>query len=193
MIHDRIVFGVASPKSRDKLTNDGDKLTLDRAIHICQSFEYAQEQLKSLSIASTPKAHVAPKVHAVRNARRQPTPKPRRDNKTAASQKTPENTLCGIWSNRAHVNNAMCPARGVTCRRCSKKNHFQKICRSQTVDTVNVSYEELYIDSEKKDNVEKNSMQNGQYFVELKVGSNSTPINFKLDTGSQVNILPFRL
>ena len=49
MIRDRIVFGVASPKIREKLINEGDKLTLDRAIQISQSHEYAQQQLKAMN------------------------------------------------------------------------------------------------------------------------------------------------
>ena len=48
MIRDRIVFGTASEKVREKLINEGEKLTLDKAIQIAQSYEYSQEQLKSM-------------------------------------------------------------------------------------------------------------------------------------------------
>ena len=63
MIRDRIVFGVKSQKVREKLINEGEKLTMDKAIEICQNFEYAQEQLKSMSEPST----AAVSVHAVQN------------------------------------------------------------------------------------------------------------------------------
>ncbi|KAL3866981.1 hypothetical protein ACJMK2_044224 [Sinanodonta woodiana] len=43
MIRDRIVFGVSSQRIREKLINEGEKLTLERAINISQSHEYAQE------------------------------------------------------------------------------------------------------------------------------------------------------
>ena len=49
MIRDRIVFGVASGKTREKLINEGEKLTLDKAIQICQNVQYAQEQLRMMS------------------------------------------------------------------------------------------------------------------------------------------------
>lgn len=52
MIRDRLVFGVKSQKIREKLINEGDKLTLDRAIQIFQSFEYAQEQLREMNQAA---------------------------------------------------------------------------------------------------------------------------------------------
>ncbi|KAH3806133.1 hypothetical protein DPMN_134448 [Dreissena polymorpha] len=48
MIRDRIVFGISSEKIRAKLIEQGDKLTLTKAIEICQSYEYAQSQLNQI-------------------------------------------------------------------------------------------------------------------------------------------------
>lgn len=53
MIRDRIVFGVASAKIRGKLINEGKDFTLDKAIEIDESFEYSQEQLKSMENGPT--------------------------------------------------------------------------------------------------------------------------------------------
>ena len=50
MVRESIVFGVTSVKIREKLTNEGDKLTLDIVIQIAQSYEYAQEQLKTMAV-----------------------------------------------------------------------------------------------------------------------------------------------
>lgn len=63
MIRDHIVFGVASPKIREKLINVGRDLTLDKAIEIGQNFEYFQEQLKLMGSNS-------PEVHAIQAKRR---------------------------------------------------------------------------------------------------------------------------
>ena len=49
MIRDRIVFGISSSKVRERLINEGEKLTLEKAIQISQSYEYSQEQLKFMS------------------------------------------------------------------------------------------------------------------------------------------------
>ena len=49
MIRDRIVFCTSSQKVREKLITEGEKLTLDKAIQIAQSYEYSQEQLKTMS------------------------------------------------------------------------------------------------------------------------------------------------
>ena len=43
MIRDRIVFGCSSEKCREKLINEGDKLTMDKEIQIVQNYEYCQK------------------------------------------------------------------------------------------------------------------------------------------------------
>ena len=70
MIRDRIVFGVKHQKVRERLINEGSKLTMDKAIEICQNYEYAQEQLKSMSEPCT----AAMGVHAVNNPPRRDRP-----------------------------------------------------------------------------------------------------------------------
>ena len=60
MVRDRIVFGMTSVKIREKLINEGDKLTLDKAIQIAQNYEYAQEQLTTMAAPT--------EVHYISNA-----------------------------------------------------------------------------------------------------------------------------
>ena len=48
MIRDRIVFGISSDKIREKLITEGEQLTLEKAVQICQSYEYAQSQLREM-------------------------------------------------------------------------------------------------------------------------------------------------
>ena len=48
-IRDRIVFGINSPKIREKLINVGRDLTSQKAIQIGQNYEYAQEQMKQMT------------------------------------------------------------------------------------------------------------------------------------------------
>ena len=49
MIRDRIVFGTSSERVREKLINEGDKLTLEKAVQIAQTYECSQQQLKTMS------------------------------------------------------------------------------------------------------------------------------------------------
>ncbi|KAH3817048.1 hypothetical protein DPMN_118576 [Dreissena polymorpha] len=64
MIRDRIVFGVNNQKLREKLINEGENLTLDKAIQISQNFEYCIHQMSLINqkdvhfISSRDKGHV---------------------------------------------------------------------------------------------------------------------------------------
>lgn len=52
MIRDRIVFGTNSHKAKERLINEGDTLTLDKAIQIAQTYEYSQEQLRTMGTST---------------------------------------------------------------------------------------------------------------------------------------------
>ena len=92
------------------------------------------------------------------------------------------------------------------CHNSGKRNHFQKLCRSRPVHDID--------DQSECDNVYTGvhySDINQEYFIDtvttfssvslspdcalaqLHVGPQNTQINFKIDTGSAVNILPHSL
>ncbi|XP_061729443.1 uncharacterized protein LOC133534338 [Cydia pomonella] len=74
-----------------------------------------------------------------------------------------------------------CPAYGRSCMKCSRPNHFARMCR-------------VYMVEESEDQV--NNIKNRccdcceEWNTELKI--NNVPVCFKLDTGAEVNILPKR-
>ena len=57
MIRDRIVFGIRSPKIREKLFNVGSDLTLQKAIEIAQAYELSQSQLKAMNPSQDTEVH----------------------------------------------------------------------------------------------------------------------------------------
>ncbi|XP_062610827.1 uncharacterized protein K02A2.6-like [Saccostrea cucullata] len=130
MIRDRIVFGTNSAKIREKLINEGDKLTLDKAIQIAQNHEYSQEQLKSMGTTSQ-------EVHAITS---RPPPGNRDSHKT---------------SKTGHSTSQPEPKRVV-----------------HALNKSGVSYEQ------------------NQAFTHVTIGPNNVPVKCKLDTGSQVNVIP---
>ncbi|XP_068696993.1 uncharacterized protein [Montipora foliosa] len=68
-----------------------------------------------------------------------------------------------------------CPAYLKTCHNCQRQNHFQKMCRSRKkVHGLEEETKELHSNTN------------------LFVGAVTTKVEVKLDTGSQVNILPVR-
>ena len=53
MIRDKIVFGVNNHKLREKLINEGEGLTLEKAIQVSQNFEYCKQQMNILNAKSS--------------------------------------------------------------------------------------------------------------------------------------------
>jgi hypothetical protein len=143
MIRDRIVFATNSSKIQEKLINERDKLTLDKAIQITQNHELSQEQLKSMENATQ-------EVHAVaargRSSHRRKFGTPRQgtvsESRPSGGANHSGQRSLTIYSNEAsekptcpncgykHTKKDKCPAQGQTCKLCSKPNHFAKVCRS---------------------------------------------------------------
>ena len=119
MIRDRIVFGTNSQKVRERLFGEGSELTLDKAVGIARNYELAKDQLKWMNKDDE-------HIHAIRRRRQPPKVQYPRgpqlpDNKEQRCQN------CG---GQMHRNRDLCPAKGKTCYKCKKINHFARMCRS---------------------------------------------------------------
>ena len=198
MVRDRIAFGVTSSRIREKLLNEGSDLTLDKAIQIAKTHEINQSQLQTIKHDKDGGATTT--VEAI--TRRD---KGRRYNATPQeySKRGQDCGKCG----RSHEKGC-CPAYGKKCRKCSKPNHFEKVCKSDanrgnsgygrrrnyktksdrkvhTVEYADTDDDEsLHVDSlETSDNKD-------QAFANVYVGQNNQKICFKIDTGAQVNAIP---
>ena len=113
-----------------------------------------------------------------------------------AHQKTGKQKECGRYGT---VHGPQCPAMGLLCYSCGRKNHFKKKCYFQNrtlVHTIHQGNEsgcesdaesEFFVDSIDSS---INSSRNSQYGASLKI--NGKFIKYKLDTGSDVNILSMR-
>lgn len=202
MIRDRLVFGVKSQKIREKLLTVGEDLTLAKAVQICQSYEYAQEQLRTMiptqGAATAAVSHVErrdsnqgakPKGTKPRKTVRgtnAKSVKPQKLNPNGNPNKSEQNQ-CGNCGQK-HAS-GRCPAKGKQCFHCKKWNHFSTVCKAKNVNNVEItegfSMDDLFIDSI------ESRINNGQVFAEMEIGPLKHKVNFKVDTGSQVNILPY--
>ena len=130
MIRDRLVIGTNNTRIREKLINEGDKLTLDKAIQIAQSFEYCQHQMASMNIVSNQTgatSMTATPVGAIASKRKS-GPKRRQ---TPQQQQRRGQQPCDNCGNNHGPNKQSCPAFGKQCRKCHKLNHFAFKCRQQ--------------------------------------------------------------
>ena len=212
MIRDRIVFGTNSQKVRELLFSEGSELTLDKAVAIARNYELAKDQLKSMNKDDE-------NIHAIRR-RRQPAKiqYPRgpqlQDNKEQR---------CQSRGGQMHRNRDLCPAKGKTCYKCKKINHFARMCRSSRVDYIeeeSTDKEEeqvtdLFIGTVSKAPTENPVMVGSvanlcaetvtkasktkdisipdEVFVKMNLVSVQKNMEFKLDTGAQVNVIPSQL
>ncbi|XP_073722699.1 uncharacterized protein [Misgurnus anguillicaudatus] len=171
MVRDRIVFGIHSPRVREKLLSVGSELTLDKAMDIARSHEIAQAQLKTF--ANSPHDQV---VHAV-NTRKESHKRTVKALHWSSNDVAERDKTCGYCGNQAHSASNKCPARGKQCAKCGKRNHFAKVCRSAYKRNVHAVGKEALCDEEDTqseffvDAVLKKSCDTEQAFADIQLGN----------------------
>ncbi|XP_052778759.1 uncharacterized protein K02A2.6-like [Mya arenaria] len=202
MIRDRIVFGISNQKLREKLINEGETLTLERAIQLSQNFEYCKQQMNILNARSPQDVNYVNSRGRGRGHGRRPE-MPRAQNSPQNRRKEPTCGKCGTIHNQS--DRRKCPAYGKQCIRCKKYNHWKIVCRSKKdvhQVTNNVSQMSVHDNSEEEDSWMDNyfldtvshtqSSAPDRAFVNLRIGPHFQNVSFKIDTGSSVNTLPKR-
>ncbi|KAK3107438.1 hypothetical protein FSP39_014641 [Pinctada imbricata] len=129
MVRDRIVFGIKSPKIREKLINEGSGLALEKAIDVARSYEMSQAQLKSMSLED-------PKIDAINKHKFYNRNKPNfSGNKMRGGQRQHANKTsndskpkCGRCGSSDHNKDEECPAIGKICRKCNRFDHYESMC-----------------------------------------------------------------
>ena len=199
LLRDRIIGGVACDSLREKLLQTED-IDLNKCIKLCQLSE-----IKATDLSVTTQNTEQQAVDAVTRSNayahgRNDTPRQAqksRDRYTRRQEKT-DCDNCGYYHYAGQ-----CPAKGKACNYCSKVGHFAKVCRtrmvqSKPVHAVHMRQEE----AEDPNNIIEMLQDEDLYIGEIKEdGPNSQDpwyekltihgqtINFKLDTGSQTNII----
>jgi hypothetical protein len=143
-------------------------------------------------------------VHAVNRSSRKGnrnTPTPRHTPRPQTDGRTATKSQCSRCGFDAHTKDKPCPAKGKQFEKCKKFNHFASVCISRKkhyqsvaeVKTQDDDYDsdcpvfDLFTDS-----IESSvNVNNNQAFVKLQVQDMLVP--FKIDTGSQVDIIPQHL
>ena len=189
MVRDRIVGGILSQDVREKMLDEGDKLTMEKAIDIALNHEITKRHLKSMASGDTVSDT---SVDAVKKkpARKPHTGKQHATPKQHPSQYSgPQNKCknCG----RKHPPKK-CPAFGQQCHKCNKWNHWADFCLTnpsrKKIHTVEEGSDEdeenfLYLDE-----ITGKTTKNTAYAnIWLDTGDS---VKFKIDTGAQANVLP---
>ena len=195
LIRDRIVCGVSSEKIKERLLRERD-LTLDKAIDLCRAEEQSKTQLKCISEEVSADLSL---VHAINpRPKHQPTvshgslPNEEAGAVKPISNQHPTSICrnCGYQHKRDK-----CPAFGKRCNKCHKFNHFARYCRSSKGVSTLTQKEEEEEHSDADELVvgtlnAKQTVEMGvnECFASFRV--QDRVIKFKIDTGSQVNVMP---
>ncbi|UYV83878.1 hypothetical protein LAZ67_X000489 [Cordylochernes scorpioides] len=173
LIRDRIVVGVRDRALSERMQLDTD-LTLVKATLMAKQLESVKEQQSSLyqqdSIDQIKKMPNHIKKQKARTKIRQ-----FKSNQLGGSSHGC--TRCGNSNNHDWKN---CPAMNSYCSKCKKRGHYAKVYRSEAINEI--KSEIAFLGS-----VEDNSKK---WIVPIKV--NNRQINFKIDTGADVNVLPLQ-
>ena len=98
-----------------------DGLDLKQALEIATGFERVNANVNNLRTPSDSKHH-----HSVNNIEQKRKPN---DDRRSSKNDKPK-SKCSYCNRDAHDDRSTCPARGLSCLRCGKLNHFAVACRA---------------------------------------------------------------
>jgi len=189
---DKIVLGINDAQLQKELLKDRN-LTLDKCVDICK----ADENAKNQNIEMNPE-HI-----------RKINYKYKRNNKSV------KYNYCKFCGNKHVWDKENCPAYGKICAKCKKENHFASVCKNKA-ENKSYNYKKSKSDNRKSrrkvNSLKENDENNYEYSsdssqsewvnnigdtinrkrVKCVMVINRNKVNFQIDTGSSVNIIPVR-
>ena len=189
-----------------------DDLDLSKALKIAKIHETNIEQMKLISntdvhyVGSRRERKPATCQKPATRQRYTAPPMRRTDGARPKTWRSPDDAKCSNCG-RIHTKQT-CPAQDETFHNCGKLNHFAAMCRS-TVPTqsaavrqgkrpqrVHAINDADYDTSDQESTIgclseSVNTVHSGgQPYTTLHVGCDSVPMQFKVDTGAQINVIP---
>ncbi|XP_067943442.1 uncharacterized protein [Watersipora subatra] len=188
-MRDRIVVGIVDTDcSREMQKMNVDQLTEGVAINMARQSEEVDKHMKDLAGHGGAAANKSDTVDAVSRVQSSSRPKSRSNHLASSNvSKLSNNTPCGRCGYLTHTRGT-CPAKDVSCKSCGKVGHYAKVCRSKSEPNISqVEEEERIFLGEITDT------SVGVWTKTISVDKLDAPVQFKLDTGADVSILPSTL
>nr|XP_023665577.1 uncharacterized protein K02A2.6-like [Paramormyrops kingsleyae] len=180
-IRDRLVVGIRD-KDLSRRMQLMTALTLETAAQMTRQAEDVAKQISQQEGQPVSSLQEVTSRQSLKAANR---PWMREKNKRS-SENRKEDTVCGRCGKTRHLDFRKCPAVGTECKKCRKKGHWARMCKTKTVRQVTVkeeSEESFYLGAVSN----KNKLEEGSWTVSLTIGR--IPVSFKIDTGADVNVI----
>ena len=200
-VRDRLVIGLLIMEVAQKLQlEDLSKVNLKYAVDTARHYDLVKEQKTSTASVN---AVSGPTPHSSKQRGRGGAYKSSRGNNNfrGNSHFHPQRgqnsrvSSCGNCGYQ-HAKQSQCPARGKTCKKCNKQNHFARVCRSgkniNEVETffteaVTEENEEVFFMGSVFDINSVRQEAEPPWFVDINLCGLSTI--FKIDTGANVSVV----
>lgn len=181
LICDKIVIGIKDDRIRERLLSE-DNLTLVKAIDICRASEQAKRQLSSIKGSDVGELGAKQVETLKQNEKHNKT---RNNGQSRRDYSKSQDNLFSCSRCGTTHGPRSCPAYGKKCKRCQHKNHFTKYCKAKKVNEITTTDEEdastFYVSSiESSDGMD--------WYEKITLPQN-IKVNFKLDSGSQCDVL----
>lgn len=194
LIQDRIICGLRDNSTKNRLLRE-ENLDLQRTLKICRAAVEAQTQLKQLNMDPGPSDTVIANINKQRNTSQrsttqQNTTNPNANRKPERASHNNNKRIC-IKCGYTH-GYGKCPAFGKMCNNCQKPNHFAKLCRFKKIHEI-TEEDESPAEHFMLNMVRTKEIKGNTWNKDLYVQNIGRVITFKLDTGAQKNVIPYKL
>lgn len=196
LLRDRFVLGMRQGPERDKLFTMGlAELTLSKALDTAQAIQSARigaaESAPGAAPASIPRVEVPVYKLAVESPRQT---RGQRAGSTSFVPIRPQDAagacyVCGYLGHRADS----CKFKQYKCSRCGDRGHLRRVCTRNKVRQHFIEVEVDEVGDDGKRNVICNISSTSGEPMRESVLVNKVKINFELDTGSAVTVIPEKI